>query len=184
MNRKDFFKRAAQACLACGGTVLLSGQETKPQADQSEKERKAREFEKRFKEAYILTLMENMEKQLDEKSRVKLMEECGRACGRRSGIAKFAEKYKGDVKKFVEAMSEKLGKENIFIENETVHWGYPRCLCELVAEGPARLPDVYCNCSVGWVLELFEAVAGKPVKVELLQSVKRGASTCQFLVRL
>ncbi len=184
MNRKDFFKRAAQACLACGGMALLSGQETKPQADQAEKERKAREFEKRFKEAYILTLMENMEKQLDEKTRVKLMEECGRSCARRSGIVKFAEKYKGDVKKFVETMSEKLGKENISIEGETVHWGYPRCLCELVAEGPARLPDVYCNCSVGWVLELFETLTGKPVKVELLQSVKRGAPTCQFLVRL
>jgi hypothetical protein len=81
-------------------------------------------------------------------------------------------------------MAEKLGQENVFIEGDMIHWGYPRCFCELVAEGPARLPYVYCHCSVGWVLEVFETVAGKPVKVELLQSVKRGAPTCQFLVRL
>lgn len=184
MNRKEFIRRAAQACVACSAMTLLSGQETQSQADQAERERKAREFEKRFKEAYILTLMENMEKQLDEKTRVKLMEECGRACARRSGIAKFAEKYKGDVKKFVDNMAEKLGQENISIEGDTIHWGYPRCFCELVAEGSTRLPDVYCHCSVGWVLEVFETVAGKPVKVELLQSVKRGAPSCQFLVRL
>ncbi len=47
--------------------MLLSGQEAPSQTEQAEKERKAREFEKRFKEAYILTLMENMEKHLDKR---------------------------------------------------------------------------------------------------------------------
>jgi len=183
MTRKEFFRRATQACLACSSMAFLNGQEAPSQTEKNEKERRAREFEKRFKEAYILTLMENMEKQLEEKTRVKLMEECGRACARRSGLAKFAEKYKGDIKKFVDIMAEKLGKENIFIEGDMIHWCYPRCFCELVAEGPVRLPDAYCNCSVGWVLEVFETVTGKPVKVELLQSVKRGAPSCQFLVR-
>jgi predicted hydrocarbon binding protein len=37
---------------------------------------------------------------------------------------------------------------------------------------------------VGWVLEMFETVAQKPVRVELVHSVKRGASSCKFLVRL
>lgn len=184
MNRKDFFRRAAQACVACGGMVLLNGQETSSEADKAAKERKAEELEKRFKEAYILTLMGNMEKQLDEKTRVKLMEECGRACARRGGIAKFAEAYKGEVKKFVETMAAKLGKENISFDGDMVHWGYPRCFCALVAEGPDRLPEIYCNCSAGWVLEVFETVVGKPLKVELVQSVKRGAPTCQFLVYL
>jgi len=46
------------------------------------------------------------------------------------------------------------------------------------------LPASYCLCSVGWVLEMFEIVAQKPVRVDLVQSVKRGASSCKFLVRL
>ncbi len=112
------------------------------------------------------------------------MRDCGRACARRSGLAKFAEKYKGHIKEFVEIMAEKLGRQNIFIEGGAIHWGYPRCFCELVAEEPARLPGVYCHCSVGWVLEVFGTVAGKPVTVELLQSVKRGAPICQFLVHI
>lgn len=181
MKRDEFIKRTAQACLACGGMTFLYGQENRSQAD-LDKERKAREFEKRFKEAYVLTLMEALERRVDEKTRVELMEECGRACARRSGILGLAEKHKGDVKRFVAAMAERLGEENAFVEGDTVHWGYPRCFCELVAEGPDRLPDAYCHCSVGWVLEVFETVAAKPVKVELVQSVKRGAASCRFLV--
>ena len=184
MKRKQFFKSAARACLACAGATVLRGQETKPAADQAEKERKAREMEKRFKEEYLRTLMENMEKQLDEKTRTKLMEECGRACARRGPLYKQAQKYRGDVKSFVQDMAQLLGKENAVLDGDTVRWGYPRCFCELVAEGPDRLPASYCLCSVGWVLEMFETVAQKPVRVDLVQSVKRGASSCKFLVRL
>jgi len=184
VNRKAFFKKAAQACLAGGGTMLLKGQEAQTKTDKAGQERRAREFEKRFKEAYILTLMENMEKQLDEKTRTKLMEDCGRACARRGGMFKMAQECRGNVKKFIEISAGQLGKENVFLDGDTVHWGYPRCFCELVAEGPARLPGTYCRCSVGWVLEMFETVAQKPVKVDLVQSVKQGAPSCQFLVRL
>jgi len=184
MNRKQFFKSAARACLACAGASVLGGQEANPVAGQAEKERKAREMEKRFKEEYLRTLMENIEKELDEKTRTKLMEECGRACARRGPLFKQAQKYKGDVKSFVQDMAQLLGKENAVLDGDTVRWGYPRCFCELVADGPDRLPAAYCLCSVGWVLEMFETVAQKPVRVELVQSVKRGALSCKFLVRL
>jgi hypothetical protein len=185
MKRNDFIKSAAGACLACAGGSFMGGQEPKLQADKSEQERRAREFEKRFKEEYVRTLMENMEKRLDEKTRVELMNECGRACARRGGLYKMALDSRGDIKKFVQTSAERLGKDNVFFQDETtVHWSYPRCYCELVAEGPARLPDTYCHCSVGWVLEMFETVLKKPVKVDLIQSIKRGGSSCVFKVRL
>lgn len=186
MKRKDFLQTTAQFCLACGGAMLLNGQEMPSQENkEEEKKKKAREAEKRFREAYVLTLMENMEKQLDEKTRVKLMEECGRACARRSGILPMAEKYKRDVKGFVEMMAGELGKDNVDMEGDnTVRWGYPRCYCGLVADGDARLPRTYCFCSVGWVREVFETVAQAPVRVELIQSIKQGAPSCRFLVRL
>ncbi len=60
----------------------------------------------------------------------------------------------------------------------------PGAIAELVAAGPERLPDAYCLCSAGWVLEVFEAVAGRPVRVEVVQTIKRGAPDCRFLVRL
>ncbi|OGD27203.1 MAG: hypothetical protein A2Y56_15465 [Candidatus Aminicenantes bacterium RBG_13_63_10] len=183
MKRKDFFKTAAGTYLACAGSAILAGQEAAPAPDKDERERRAREHEERFKRAYILTLMENLEKCVDEPTRVRMMNDCGRACARRGGLFKAAEDCRGDLKTFVARMAGGLGAENArFLDEGTVHWSYPRCFCELVASGPDRLPAVYCPCSVGWVMEMFEAVLQRPVRVRLIQSVKSGASSCVFRV--
>jgi hypothetical protein len=139
MKRTEFIRSAAGACLACSGGSFLGGQETKAPADSSEQERRAREFEKRFKEEYIRTLMENMEKRLDEKTRIGLMNECGRACARRGGLFPMALDCRDDLEKFVRTAAGRLGKDHVrFLDETTIHWSYPRCYCELVAEGPAR----------------------------------------------
>ncbi len=61
---------------------------------------------------------------------------------------------------------------------------YSQCNCELVADGPDRLPDMYCACSAGWIKEMFETVTGKTVQVERHQTVKTGADSCKFTVRV
>jgi len=183
MKRKEFCKTAAGACLACAGGTLLAGQEVKPPVDPAELEKRQREMEERFKQAYVLTLMENLEKSVDEPARIRVMNDCGRACARRGGLFKLAEEAKGDLKAFLAGMSGVLGEGNArLIDEKTVHWSYPRCFCELVAAGPQRLPAVFCQCSVGWVMEIFQTVLGRPAKVDLVQSIKTGAPSCVFRV--
>jgi hypothetical protein len=184
MKRNDFFKTAARACLACAGAMALEGHEIRSAGNQAEKSQDPGEIEERLDGAYIRTLMESMEKHLDEKTRARVMEDCGRACARRGGLLRLAEKRRADLKGFLETMARSFGKDLVFLDGKTVHWGYPRCLCELVADGPERLPRTYCLCSVGWVLEMFETVIQGPVRVELLQAVKQGASSCKFLIHL
>jgi len=145
--------------------------------------KKPKTHEQLFKESWILALMKNMEEQLDERTRTKLMETCGRNCARRGAIS-MAESSKGNVGNLVQSLAKFLGKENCYQEGNVVHLAYQKCYCELVAEGPEKLPDTYCHCSQGWLLEIFETAAQKPVKVEILQTIKRGAPTCKFLVRI
>lgn len=183
MKRQDFLKTASGVCLACAGGSFLAGQEAKPPVDPAEREKREREMEERFKQAYILTLMENLERSVDEPVRTRMMNDCGRACARRGELFKLAEANKGDLKAFLARMSGVLGEGNArLVDGKTVHWSYPRCFCELVAAGPQRLPAVYCQCSVGWVMEVFQAVLGRPVKVDLVQSIKTGAPACVFRV--
>jgi predicted hydrocarbon binding protein len=61
---------------------------------------------------------------------------------------------------------------------------YSKCLCPLVQSGSETLSDTYCNCSRGWVKEMFEMVSGKPVEVTLTESIKRGAKACRFVVQV
>jgi hypothetical protein len=184
MRRKEFLKRTVQMGLAAGSLALLpdvalarpAGQEQKP-------EKEVQDRLKRFKEAWVTTIMENMEKQLDPKEQIELMESCGRSCAQRSGsIIKLAESCRGDVGKLVTSLAGFLGKEGSYLEGNVVHLSFPKCYCELVADGPERLPEIYCHCSEGWIKEMFETAAQKKIQVQTLQTVKRGGPSCKFLV--
>jgi predicted hydrocarbon binding protein len=58
------------------------------------------------------------------------------------------------------------------------------CLCPLVEKGPEGLSGTYCECSIGYVNAMFEHVGGKSVRVELLESLKRGGRGCRFKIHL
>ena len=136
-----------------------------------------------FTQRWIVNLIESMDENLDEKTRMRLLESCGRACARSSAI-KAAEACKGDLDKLLSTLGKWVGKENVRKDNGTVYVSYSKCLCHLVAEGPARLPDTYCFCSRGWLKEMFETVVGRPVDVDLKESIKRGGKKCRFTIRL
>ena len=172
MDRKDFFKKTFHIGIA-SGTIMLFGEE--------KDEKKGEDM--KFKEEWIKTILKNMDEQFDENTRIRLMESCGRDCARRGSI-KIAESNKGNLDKMLETLAKYVGKDNIQKQGKAVHLKYSKCYCSLVNKGPARLSDTYCYCSRGWVLEMFETCAGKPVKVELKKAIKRGDPHCKFIVRL
>ncbi len=137
----------------------------------------------KFQQEWIKSLMENLDAQVDEPARVKVMEACGRACARRGAVTGLSKAAGGDLDKLVVALAKHVGQENVRREGSVVHLRYTKCFCPLVASGPERLPKTYCNCSRGWALEVFGAVTGKPVTVELLRSIKRGDASCDFVIR-
>ncbi len=153
----------------------------KPTAQKSGSESKDKG--QKFKEAWVTTLMKNLDRRFDEKTRSGLMEACGRDCARRGSI-KMAEACEGDVGKLVKSLAAILGEKNCSIKGNVIQLSYDKCYCELVADGPERLSDTYCHCSKGWVLEMFETAARTRVRVEVLQTIKRGATSCRFLVRV
>ncbi len=56
------------------------------------------------------------------------------------------------------------------------------CPCGLVRTGVT--PATVCQCSIGWQRRAFSAVFGRPVRVELKQSLLRGADRCSFEIRM
>ena len=179
MERKEFFKKALQFGLASGSVCLSRSNNIFPQSGNEQSKQKSKDHKQIFKEKWITSLIENIDKQLDEKTKKELMLSCGRECARRGAIH-IAESCNGDVDVLVEKLERIVGKENCVRKDDKVHLKYPKCFCELVADGPKRLSDTYCICSMGWIHEMFETVVQRPVKVEALQTIKRGASSCKF----
>lgn len=173
MKRKHFVQLTG--ALVTLGAAKGSAQEPSGQAA---------ERQRRLHEAWLKSLLENLDAHVDEATRTKMMESVGRACARRGGVLREAQAAKGDVDKMVATLARHVGKENCRREGDIVHLGYPKCYCHIVGAGPERLSGTWCHCSRGWVHEVFETVTGKPVKVELTHSIKRGDPDCRFLIRL
>jgi hypothetical protein len=96
---------------------------------------------------------------------------------------------------FIARLQTHVGEENAYRQGDTVFLNYVGnpdglkvadgyCLCPLVEDGPEDLSPTYCHCSVGYVGFMFERAIGRPVRVELLESLRGGGKSCRFAVRV
>jgi len=137
-----------------------------------------------FTYRWVRNLVDCIDAHLDEGTKAALMESCGRACAR-EGPVRVAEACHGDVEAWLSALAKwHGGAEYVQRQGDVVRVICRECLCELVKDGPAQLPNTSCNCSLGWMKEVFGTVVGKPVDVDLVESIKRGAERCMFVIHL
>jgi predicted hydrocarbon binding protein len=132
---------------------------------------------------WLSNLMKNMDIQLDEESKIKVLEECGRACAEKHA-KKEALKFKGNLGGWLATMKKWVGENNVQKEGNTVRLIYSKCFCPLVGSIEPLLSDTFCNCSRGWLKENFETVVGKPVKVKMEESIMMGGQECRFSIQL
>jgi len=101
----------------------------------------------------------------------------------------------GDLDKLIAGLTKYGGDEMISREGDVIHFKYIRnpaglkvadgwCLCPLVEKGPANLSGTFCACSEGYVAEMFERASDVPLKVEVVESLKRGGKACRFRIQL
>jgi hypothetical protein len=179
MDRKGFFRASLGAGALSAGVASAEAddavQTPAPLTPCDEKVGFARIWIKRF--------MDNLDREVEAARRIPLMEARGRSCARRDSV-KAARECRGDVDKLVAQLAKWLGPDGAKREGQIVHVTYNKCLCPMVADVTEKISDTYCHCSSGWLKEMFETAGGKPVEVEILDTVKRGGAACRFTVRL
>lgn len=207
MNRKEFLRRVFSY-----GTVLIAGglmkfgrsssvlaEETKGgEAVEGPVNPAETPCEEKvdFSKKWIKRFMNVMDKNLDEETREKIMEDCGKECfcAAHSEV-NWPNQGIETVDLFLKQMETMFGKENAYRDGKKVYYNYmqnPRglkiedgyCLCPLTEDGPEGLSPTYCICSTGYVKEMFERMMGQPVEVELLESLRRGGKKCRFLIQI
>jgi hypothetical protein len=148
-------------------------------------------------EIWIKSLMDNMDAVLDEETKVRLMNACGRSCYLNAFGVADAEKPSEETARQTFLALEKAGfRVERGSDTTTLDYGWagkqnPQglslkegyCMCPLVENEMPGLSPTYCNCSAGYVAESIERATGKRVKsVEILESVKRGGKDCRFRI--
>jgi effector-binding domain-containing protein len=58
------------------------------------------------------------------------------------------------------------------------------CFCPLIRDCLDETPSIFCNCAAGWPKQLWEGILERSLKLEIVQSLTKGDSTCEFAIHL
>ncbi|MBU7014988.1 MAG: hypothetical protein HXS52_08030 [Theionarchaea archaeon] len=139
------------------------------------------------KASWLKKAMETLETLAGRETTIKIMEECGRKCCSKTLTTRAKQIFSESesIEEFIETMNRAhLGGGRLRLQGDTITGGYNRCYCGQVKETKDTFPLTYCHCSVGWYKQLFESALGRPVDVELVQSIVAGARTCEFVIHV
>jgi len=198
INRKEFIgaigKMGIGTCMctaAAGMRAAFGSQTTQTKPGDKTVERAAKRME--FGDIWVKRFFDVLDKTVDEATRTKLMMENGKACFiDYAGPSK--QKPGPDALDRFTKWVVKNGKEKGYsIEGKVISFEFTSsaetgqaspesiCLCSMgEAQTAGKISPTYCLCSVGYVREMHERILGRPVQVELVDSVLRGGKRCQF----
>lgn len=136
---------------------------------------------------WLATLMDGLDASVDAQTRAQILEACGRACARTHGVERARELVEGaaDIDGILARLNHRrIGGGRLQREGDTITGIYEKCYCPLLKGSTGEVSPSFCECSRGWLKELFEAVLGRPAAVEFEQTVQRGDPLCRFVIRL
>lgn len=186
MDRKEFLEKTLKSGLGCCALLALNQDAPASAAPAPADEPSRTQFEKEFVQNWLSDLLETMDAELDEKTKVRLMEGCDRGCFRRFQFKQdIANQGKGDLQKLVAAYKKNF---EIWQEGDLVHIRYgevsSHCYCPAAYYRPAKPHDLHCECTRTTHQTIFETALGRPFKVDILESLRRGGKTCHFVVHV
>jgi predicted ArsR family transcriptional regulator len=136
-------------------------------------------------EKWIMNLIDGLDKNVDEETKAKILEQCGRQCQSQSFIKKARGIYQKskDINDFLDRLGQ--GYKHLHREGDKIYIVYPKCYCSQVNKIPrGKLSWTYCNCSRGWAKALFEGTLGRPVQVLRKETILHGDKQCKFEIIL
>jgi len=127
---------------------------------------------------------------LDEQQQAAIMKPCGQGCA--EDILLLCGKMLG---RKVEMVEDLIAGWNIIretrgftgkweFEQNAIQGVFTECSCPLVSSGLVELHRTQCYCSQGMMETVFSKVAGRPIEVEIKQTIGRGDKVCHFVVKL
>lgn len=186
MKRNEFFKTCGAGMCGCGVLGLLAplaaraDDAAKPAAAVPEDYELLKQQLEGARERFA-KLLTVMGEQLDAATRNKILQGLGGQCSQPYGP--FFSKYRGNLQGFLDKIKTAWVERTEYDEKTGILRvvGKPApCACPLVKAG--RTPVEFCDCSGGWNQAAFSTVLGRPVTIEIEESVLRGGTRCSFRI--
>lgn len=121
---------------------------------------------------------------------IKLIEACGKACAYHKDRVKLMEKlHKETTNCKTTSDYANFLKERLMLnvkeadDGIELHLGNKECPCELSSEIKNN-SDALCYCTIGQNKLLWSTLFGKPVDIEIVESILRGGNDCVLKIIL
>ena len=137
---------------------------------------------------WVKCLLEGLETRVNRDLLAEILSNCGRRCIPESFIKKMMKVWSEDpdldvlIENINDSWSGAGADAKIRRKNSELMVEYGECYCPLVKESVQEMPSIWCECSRGWLMQLFESFLGDKVEVELIESVQKGDEKCRFKV--
>ncbi|WP_105619862.1 DUF6144 family protein [Vallitalea okinawensis] len=135
---------------------------------------------------WINNLMNSLESETEKELSNKIIENCGRVCAKECGATNEVKKIitslndHNDIDIILERMNlAGIGGGKLHRIDNHIYGIYETCYC------PSRNlinNTSFCNCTKGWLKEVFEDILGKTIDVKLEQTIAQGDSMCKFQI--
>ncbi len=142
--------------------------------------------EKEFVEHWLADLLGAMDEALDRETRVKLIEACGRACYARYALKQdIARDGQAGVEELIAAYRRNF---EAWRDGDDLHIRYGAvsraCYCPAARARPPVPDDLHCECTRTTHQTICETALGRPLRAEIVESLRRGGQTCHIGVHL
>lgn len=157
---------------------------SEPEKTPVEKALERAQYENQFVNNWLTDLFDAIDAELDPAARMKLVEACGRGCYRRHKFKQdIAAAGKGDVDKLIEAYRRNFGirREGAFVH---ITYGGGKCYCPAARNRAARENDLHCECTRATHEAIWKNAMGRPYRIKLVETVRRGGKKCHLVVPL
>lgn len=185
MNRKNFIHDSLKLGLGCCA-VALALRNDAAGADAPAEPPSPLQREKDFTDNWLTDLLAMINAELDEPTRVKLIEGCGRGCYRRHQFKQdIAAAAHGTVDGLVEAYHSIC---EAWREGDDLHLRYGEtsavCYCPVLRGRALPHGDLHCHCTKATHQAIVETALGRPVRMEIVETLRRGGRTCHFVAHV
>jgi hypothetical protein len=186
MDRKSFSQKLALLGICPFVIQNLSASVTETESLFQDDKLEALRSQKQFVENWLSDLLDSIDKNLDRETQEKIVGNCGKACFNRFQFKKdIAIAGSGDLDKLIESYKKNF---EIWKDGDTVHIRYgevsSNCYCPAANYRTPKHNDIHCECTRNTHKTIFETALGRPFRVDVAESLRRGGKTCHFIVYL
>lgn len=186
MDRKSFTQKLALLGVCPFVVQNLSSSPVKADPQDNDEKLKVLQSQKEFIGNWLSDLLESMDKCLDRKTQEMIVGNCGKACFNRFQFKKdIAIAGSGDLDKLIESYKKNF---EIWKDENTIHIRYGEkssgCYCPAANYRAPKPDDIHCECTRTTHQTIFETALGRPFRVDIAESLRRGGKTCHFIVHL